>query len=76
MKLLFSNNGFENTFRTNFSVNVKLMFDVLHQWVCTTWNQDIFNVDKLRSYVTFKQEYDTEHYVNVVTNRQHNAALS
>ncbi len=26
--------------------------------------------------VTFKQEYGTEHYVQVVTNRQHRAALS
>ncbi len=52
------------------------MYDVLHQQVCTTRNQDICNVDKLRTYVTFKQEYGTEHYVNVVTNRQHRAALS
>ncbi len=61
---------------TNSCVNVKLMNDVLHQWVCTTWNQDIFNLDTLRIYVTFKQEYGTEHYVKVVTNRQHRAALS
>ncbi len=39
---------------TNSCVNVKLMHDVLHQRECTTWNQDIFNVDKLRTYVTFK----------------------
>ncbi len=44
--------------------------------VCTTWNQDIFNVDKLRTCVTFKQEYGTEHYVKVVTNRVHKVALS
>ncbi len=30
----------------------------------------------MRTYVTFKQEYSTEHYVKVVTNRQHRAALS
>ncbi len=47
-----------------------------NRYTCTTWNQDIFNVDKLRTYVTFKQEYGTEHYVKVVTNRQHRAALS
>ncbi len=77
MKLkLFSNNGFENTFMTNSCVNVKLMHDVLHQQVCITWNQDIFNVDKLRTYVTFKQEYGPENYVKVVTNSQHRAALS
>ncbi len=35
-----------------------------------------FNVDKLRTYVTFKQEYGTEQCVKVVTNRQHRAALS
>ncbi len=67
---------FENTFMTNSGVNVKLMHDVLHQRICTTWNQDIFNVDKLTTYVTFKQEYVTEHYVKVVTNRQHRAVLS
>ncbi len=33
-------------------------------------------MDKLRTYVTFKQEYGTEHYVKVVTNRQLRAALS
>ncbi len=57
---------------TNSCVNVKLM----HQCVCTTLNQDIFNVDKLRTYVTFKQEYGNECYVKIVTNRQHRAALS
>ncbi len=61
---------------THSFVNVKLMHDVLHQQVCTTWNQYILNVDKWRTYITFKQEYGTEHYVKVVTNRQHNAALS
>ncbi len=75
-KQLFSNNGFENTFMTKSCVNVELMHDVLSQWVCNTWNQDIVNVDKLRTYVTFKQEYGTEYYVKVVTNRQHRAALS
>ncbi len=44
-------------------------------YVRTTWNKDNFNVDKLRIYVTFKQEYGTEHYVKVVTNRQHRAAI-
>ncbi len=52
------------------------MHGVLHQRAWTTWNQDMFNVDKLRTYVTFKQEYGAEHYVKVVTNRQHIAALS
>ncbi len=33
MKQLFSNNGFENTFKTNSCVNVKLMHNVLHQHV-------------------------------------------
>ncbi len=61
---------------TNSCLNVKLIDDVLHQWVCTSWNQNIFNVDKLRTYVTFKEEHGTEHYVKVVTNRQHRAALS
>ncbi len=76
-KQLFSNNGFKNTFMTNSCVNVKLMHDVLHQQVfTTTWNQDIFNVDKLWTYVTFKLEYGNEHYVKVVTNRQHRATLS
>ncbi len=78
IKQLFSNNGFENTFMTNSCVNVKLMHDhdAFHQWVCSTWNQDIFYVDKLRTYVTFKEEYGTEHYGKVVSNRQHIAALS
>ncbi len=35
----------------------------------------MFNVDKLRTYVTFKQEDGTEHYVKVVTNRKHRAAF-
>ncbi len=71
IKHLFSNNEFENTFMTNSCVNVKLMHVVLHQQVSTTWNQDIFNVKKLSTYVTFnKQEYGTQHYVKVVTNRQ------
>ncbi len=61
---------------TNSCVNVKLMHAVLHQLVCTTWNQDVFNVDKFRTYVTFKLEYGTECYVKVVTNRQQRAALS
>ncbi len=73
---LFSNNGFENTFMTNSCVTVKVMHDVLHQQICASWNQDIYNVDKLRTYLTLKQEYGTEHYLKVVTNRQHTAALS
>ncbi len=72
----WSINGFENTFMTNSCVNVKLMHVGLHQQVSTTWNQDIFNVKKLSTYVTFKQEYGTEHYVKVVTNMQHRTALS
>ncbi len=56
---------------TNSCVNVKLVHDVLHQQVCTTWNHDIVNMDKLTTYVTFKQDYGTEHYVKVVTNRHH-----
>ncbi len=53
---------------TNSCVNIKLMYPVLQKHVCTSWNQDIFNVDK--------QQYGIEHYVKVVTNKQHKAALS
>ncbi len=67
---------FENIFITNFCAKVKLMHNVLHQQVCSTWNQDIFNIDKLKTYVTFKQDHGTEHYVKVVRNGQHIATLS
>ncbi len=61
----------------NSCVNVKSMHDVLHQQVCATWNQYNFNVDKLRTYVTFNQKYGIEHYyVKIVTNRQHRTVLS
>ncbi len=68
----------------NSCVNVKLMHNINEIFKhihfvflpLITWDEDIFNVDKLRTYVTFRQEYGTEHYVKVVTNRQHRAALS
>ncbi len=44
------------------------MHGILYQQVSTTCYQDIFNVDK--------QEYGTEHYVKLVTNRQLKVALS
>ncbi len=50
-------------------IYVKLMHDVLQQCVCTTWNQDIFNMDMLPL-------SKTEYYVKVVTNRQNREALS
>ncbi len=52
IKQLFSKKGFKNSFMTNSCVNEKLMHDVLHQRISTTWNHDIFNVDQLRTYVT------------------------
>ncbi len=33
-------------------------------------------MDKLRTYVSFKQEYGSEHYVKVITNKQQIAAVS
>jgi hypothetical protein len=39
-------------------------------------HQDIGNINKLRTYITFKKYFCTEKYVNIVTNRQHRSILA
>ena len=48
----------------------------LHSNYCDTWKTEVVNYPKLRTYITYKQEYCTELYVTLVNNRSHRSALA
>ena len=48
----------------------------LHSNYCDTWKTEVCNYPKLRTYITYKQEYFIEPYVIIVNNRGHRSALA
>ena len=42
----------------------------------TNWKNTVASVPKLRTYILYKNEYLTEHYVEYVINRAHRSAVA
>ena len=47
----------------------------LHDIECKNWKVDVLNVPKLRTYVLFKNSYETEPYLSVLRNKQHRSVM-
>ena len=61
--------GLEEHFLNNYQVDIREANMLLHEQECNLWSQDVLNMPKLRTYVTFKQSYGTEPYVKYNQNR-------
>lgn len=66
----------ENKFVSNSRVDLTCLRKILFDNVCSEWKQDVKDVSKLRTYITFKEEYKSEPYLFNVMNRQHRSLLA
>ncbi len=69
-------NLFQKIHESSSQINLLSLHDAMCLKACTDWGIDVGNVNKLRTYITFKKDFCTEKYVNIVTNRQHGSALA
>ena len=63
-------------FTHNVAVDLASARTYLHNVQCEKWKLDVLNVPKLRSYIVYKQAYNTEPYVKIIHNRAHRSALA
>ena len=54
----------------------KMIVSVLFRLERDKWYKEVLSKPKLRTYRIFKQEYESEPYINVVTSRAHRAFLA
>ena len=48
----------------------------LHNQDCEQWSHDVYTKPKLRTYRIFKSNFETEHYIKSIYNRQHRSILA
>ncbi len=56
---LYMNDNFDN----EEPVSVNSIWDLLHEIICKDWEENIFKMPKLRTYVTFKKHFEVEPYI-------------
>ena len=76
MKSLFASVNFQDNFTLLLPINLKVLKEKLMSFEYENWSNDIRNVSKLSTYCLFKNVYQTESYVKIVTNRQHRSAIT
>ena len=57
--------GYPNLFNLEQPVDLQQAGNLLHTKFCESWEQDVINVPKLRSFIKFKHEYGTEPFVKI-----------
>ena len=57
-------------------VDLSMATRLLHDIECEKWKADVLTVPKLRTYVLFKNSYETEPYVSVLCNRWHSSVMA
>ena len=63
-------------FDANWKMDLSMATSLLHDVECEKWKVDVLNVPKLRTYVLFKNSYETEPYVSVLRNRRHRSLMA
>ncbi len=76
IKQVFNDINMINAFHNDDMVDIEVVQKCLHENMCHKWSQDILNVPKLRTYVKFKQQYNTETYVKEIHNRKQRSTLA
>ncbi len=44
-------------------VSINSVWALLHETTCTNWEENIFKMPKLRTYVKFKKRFEVEPYI-------------
>ena len=68
--------GCLETFMDSVYIDVRMVKSRLHDKQCRKWCEEIVAVPKLRTYIKFKNQFFTEPFVKLVTNRRHRSAIS
>ena len=70
IKSIFDQLNMQNNFVNKLTVNLKHAENQLGTTYQREWNEKLFTVSKLRTYVTFKSNYKTEKYVELNINKK------
>ncbi len=76
MKQIFNSLNLENCFIYGNNVNVDDCRKELHNQYCERWQRDVMNIPKLRTFVEFKNTFQTEKYVTSILNRSQRSILA
>ena len=76
IKALFTNIGMENVFSNKVVCNLTTAENVLYVKMCNSWEEEIYQKPKLRTYVTFKSTFGPEPYVYSYMSRSERSLLA
>ena len=76
IKKVFEEIDLLSLFEEEQNVNIDFAKSIFDSNLCELWKTDIVQVPKLRTYCTFKSEYNTEPYVRCIWKRSHRSLMA